>query len=238
MQNTESCPLLFHAEVHQLESRAGEKKRNSARRLSMLTKNGEDLGWAKHACQLDSTEETLGETTTAEMAEDHISSLPTSEVNIWGVPANTVRYQTMSQPVPRTNPATSHINGSPQAQANSTPNVSTTSRAQTLPSLRDIMAEQDQQRATLQTQATNLTKRTASEPTRSYAKATAPGTTNTAHPPKPTLTNEEIRKRVAGILETIPKPMERATPSKIMKYKLSDTAAEEFGKKTLDLENR
>ncbi|KAL3691391.1 hypothetical protein R1sor_005042 [Riccia sorocarpa] len=142
---------------------------------------------------------------------------------------------------PVTNPLTQAQADAPHEQGIPTsgaPNLGRASRAHTLPSLRDIMAEQSQQKLAAMGQGSNSTLNTPIEPQKSYATATAPNTQQPAKPQRQAYTDEEIRRRVAGILETIPKPMERATPSKILKYKLSDEAAEAFGRKTLDLENR
>ncbi|KAL3678676.1 hypothetical protein R1sor_021632 [Riccia sorocarpa] len=104
------------------------------------------------------------------------------------------------------------------------------------PSLREIMLEQEAGRKS-QTGKSHQMHQNGGGPN-SYAAA-AEG--NTPLPPKggpkKQLTSDEVRGRVAELLNTIPKPMERAEPEKILKYKLSEAAAECFGRKTLELED-
>ncbi|KAL3677355.1 hypothetical protein R1sor_027303 [Riccia sorocarpa] len=304
------------AEIH---SSAGERKRNSARRLSLLTRSGEALGWGKRVCHLEQVEERQMPEDGDDMTEPTGPTSPTGVANDWSgagitmpstvtsqllanahnTPHNQHWWEEMmraeaarnankwhsSQQAPLPNPVLHNFisQGSPMlsmpfpllrtnpihhlsqqggsygsgsqlpvaanppyatqaSQQNGEPTAATAranlTQTRALPSLRDIMAKQSQQKQSPTGVRTSSQGPTTNPQPRTYATTAGPGTTPGNKQSRPVLSREEIRKRVAGILEIIPKPMERTEPSRILKYKLTDTAAEEFGRKTLDLEAR
>ncbi|KAL3700048.1 hypothetical protein R1sor_018070 [Riccia sorocarpa] len=105
--NMETGPLLCHAEIQKEYSSVGERKRSSARRLSMLTRSGEDLGWGKRACQIGTTWEDDHEHDEGEeMAEHTVPIAVEAEVNGWANDGSAVQGANLSLPVMRANPAT------------------------------------------------------------------------------------------------------------------------------------
>ncbi|KAL3702237.1 hypothetical protein R1sor_020259 [Riccia sorocarpa] len=280
------------------------------RRLSMLTRSGEALGWGKKACQLLNSAEVEQEDVGEEMGEQPEPGASAPGVNGRPLQGSTVLGGTTSQPAMRTNPATSpqhwweelmraeaargwypaqsiptgpvHQNYMAQslhgmqfpmtaptpatshcigvthsgitlppdpfrntgvniqhngATATSTSYVNS-SPGRIYPSMRDIMAEQSQQKNEALNGDPGKPRSNPTSPPKSYANAAAPGAPPQASTQKKALSGEEVRRRVAEILETIPKPLETTEPARIMKYKLSDQAAEDFGRKTIDLETR
>ncbi|KAL3700190.1 hypothetical protein R1sor_018212 [Riccia sorocarpa] len=129
----------------------------------------------------------------------------------------------------------SRVRGSTPPRPRDEPN--STQRRTSLQSLRDIMVEQLRQKDDGQKEEVDTPMAEESQPNKSYATAVGGATTKQpSQVQKKVLSGEEIRVRVAEILNTIPRPQEPAEPSRILKYKLSDEASEAFGRKTLELE--
>ncbi|KAL3679283.1 hypothetical protein R1sor_022239 [Riccia sorocarpa] len=209
-----------------------EKKRNSERRLSMLTRSGEALNpllWQEmqRRISLQGLPESL-----PLAPQGPAFRIPTAPIQRNGVPAPSLEGEAAGHQVRQSPPSlpshnTIHTVGEDATEGNTQP----------IPSLKDIMAEQERQRQTAQ--PSNSPQVPQGPQPRSYAAATGvKPVANTTHVTKETLSDEEVRSRVPSILNMIPKPMERAEPSMILKYKLSKVAAEKFGRKTIDLEER